>query len=165
VGQIGAWAYEDGIAGFQRSFAWYDITIDGDAGPETAKAVQVVVDNGGRLSEHFHMDEFRSRGNGMLRIDRAVISSCEATRTNLGGPLGILSGYRDKAHNAAIGGASKSQHIDGTAIDPDPYLPRPVIDVVGWAGVGVSRKVSPGKISHIDRRDVVGGRPAEFADN
>ncbi len=48
--------------------------------------------NGGRLSEHFHMDEFRSQGNGMLRIDRAVIRSCEATRTNLGGPLGILSG-------------------------------------------------------------------------
>lgn len=38
------------------------------------------------------MDEFRSQGNGMLRIDRAVIRSCEATRTNLGGPLGILSG-------------------------------------------------------------------------
>lgn len=165
VAQIEAWAYEDGVAGFQRSFAWYDIAIDGDAGPETAKAVQVVLDNGGRLSEHFHMDEFRSHGNGKLRIDRGVIHCCEAVRARLGRPLGILSGYRDAAHNAAIGGALDSQHVKGTAVDPAPYLPRSTIEGVGWAGVGVSHKVSPGDISHVDRRDLVGASPAEFADN
>lgn len=165
VGQIEAWAYEDGVAGFQRSFAWYDIAIDGAAGDETARAVKVVVDRGGRLSEHFHMDEFRSHGNGKLRIDRAVIRCCEATRERIGGPMGILSGYRDAAHNAAIGGAPDSQHVKGTAVDPQPYLSRAVIDGVGWSGIGVSHVISPGQISHIDRRDVLGGAPAEFADN
>jgi GH25 family lysozyme M1 (1,4-beta-N-acetylmuramidase) len=165
VGQINAWAYEDGVEGFQRSFAWYDLAVDGEAGAETAKAVQMVVDKGGNLSEHFHMDEFRSHGNGMLRIDRAVIRSCEATRAAMGAPLRILSGYRDEAHNAAIGGARDSQHVKGNAVDPDPYLDRSVIEGAGWAGVGISHQVSPFLVSHFDRRDVAGGAPAEFADN
>jgi len=163
--QIEAWAYEDGVAGFQRSFAWFDIAVDGQVGPETARAVQAVVDNGGKLSEHFHMDEFRSHGNGRLRIDRAVIRSCEATRAALGAPLGILSAYRDPAHNAAVGGADDSQHVKGTAVDPSPYLPRAALGSAGWTGIGVSARVSPGAISHMDRRDLVGAGPAEFSDN
>lgn len=33
------------------------------------------------------------------------------------GPLGILSGYRCKARNRAVGGAALSQHMNGTAAD------------------------------------------------
>jgi hypothetical protein len=104
TGQIESWGYEDGVRGFQESFAWDDIAVDGEAGPETARAVQKVVDAGGLLSPHFHMDEFRSHGNQRVRIRRETIRSCEATRSNLGGPLSILSGYRDHDHNIAIGG-------------------------------------------------------------
>lgn len=165
VGQIEAWGYEDGVRGFQESFAWHDIAVDGDAGQETARAVQKVVDAGGLLSPHFHMDEFRSHGNGRLRIHRETIRSCEATRANLGGPLNILSGYRDRDHNVAIGGASDSQHVKGTAVDPTPFLPRSAIEGAGWAGVGVSEVTAPGRISHMDRRDVLGTSPSEFGNN
>ena len=164
-GQIAAWDYEDGVTGFQQSFAWSDIGIDGDAGPETARAVQKVVDEGGRLSPHFHMDEFRSHGNGRIRIHRETIRSCELTREALGGPLAILSGYRDADHNQAIGGAPDSQHVKGTAVDPSPFLDRSVVEGAGRAGLGVSEVTAPGKISHMDRRDIFGTPSAKFGNN
>jgi hypothetical protein len=165
AGQIEAWGYEDGVRGFQQSFAWEDIAVDGDTGPETARAVQKVVDAGGLLSAHFHMDEFRSHGNGRLRIHRETIRSCERTREAIGGPLVVLSGYRDPEHNAAIGGAPGSQHVKGTAVDPSPYLDRSLVDGAGWAGIGISQVANPGKVAHMDRRDVLGGPAAEFDNN
>jgi hypothetical protein len=41
----------------------------------------------------------------------------EKLRTLLGGSLGVLSGYRCPARNRAVGGASDSQHMRGTAAD------------------------------------------------
>lgn len=162
AGQVAAWGYEDGVLGFQQSFAWQDIATDGIVGPETARAVQKVVDAGGLLAEHFHMNEFRSHGNQRLKVHRELVRSLEIIRGNLGGALGVLSGYRDPAHNAAVGGAPNSMHIQGLAVDPQPYLGRAVLDGSGIAGVGVSHT---GPISHVDRRDVIGQPAAEFADN
>ncbi|MEO0995795.1 MAG: D-Ala-D-Ala carboxypeptidase family metallohydrolase, partial [Pseudomonadota bacterium] len=36
-----------------------------------------------------------------------------------GRPIRILSGYRDPAHNRRIGGAPKSRHVVGDAVDID----------------------------------------------
>ncbi len=57
-------------------------------------------------------EEFRAiRG---LRLGMAY----EIFRQECGGkPLYVLSGYRTKEHNAAIGGASRSQHQHGNGID------------------------------------------------
>jgi uncharacterized protein YcbK (DUF882 family) len=41
----------------------------------------------------------------------------EQLRDELGHPLSVLSGYRCPAHNANVGGASQSQHMQGTAAD------------------------------------------------
>lgn len=55
------------------------------------------------------------------RRDRAVVLGMlfEAVRGLLGGlPLVILSGYRTEAYNSTLeGAASKSQHVQGRAID------------------------------------------------
>jgi uncharacterized protein YcbK (DUF882 family) len=45
----------------------------------------------------------------------------EAIRTACGDvPLTVLSGYRTAAHNRRIGGAQKSQHVQGRALDLRP---------------------------------------------
>lgn len=43
----------------------------------------------------------------------------EPIRNHFGSPIHISSGYRSKALNEAIGGASSSQHCTGEAIDID----------------------------------------------
>jgi hypothetical protein len=48
----------------------------------------------------------------------SLLTGIEATRADNGGtPLTVTSGYRNPAHNAAIGGAADSQHMLGTAVD------------------------------------------------
>jgi len=45
----------------------------------------------------------------------------ERVRAACGGhPLTVLSAYRSPAHNRAIGGAPKSQHVEGRAVDVRP---------------------------------------------
>lgn len=41
----------------------------------------------------------------------------DALRGILGHSIGINSGYRTPAHNKAVGGAPRSQHLDGNAFD------------------------------------------------
>jgi uncharacterized protein YcbK (DUF882 family) len=42
----------------------------------------------------------------------------DALREECGGkPLFVLSGYRTEEHNALVGGASRGQHPEGTAVD------------------------------------------------
>lgn len=48
---------------------------------------------------------------------RVLAVQLERMRKELGGTLNVLSGYRCPAYNAAIGGASKSQHMYGRAAD------------------------------------------------
>ena len=41
----------------------------------------------------------------------------EILRAAAGGPLAVLSAYRTPEHNAAVGGAPQSQHVEGRALD------------------------------------------------
>lgn len=57
------------------------------------------------------------------RATRAVVlaDAFEAVRAALGNqPIRILSGYRTPQHNRAIGGARRSQHLQGRALDLAP---------------------------------------------
>ena len=54
----------------------------------------------------------------------------EPTREIIG-PLHVTSGYRSPALNAAIGGAGKSQHMEGEAADIIPYKGT-LIDLFKW---------------------------------
>lgn len=133
VGAIEAWGFEDGVAGFQIAFAWWDLVVDGDAGPETARAVMHVEANGGALSPHFTIDEFRSKGNGRVKAHRTQLRRLEAAREQHG-PIVVVSGYRDPAHNERVGGAPNSQHKYGTATDLRIALR--LAEDVGFAGIG-----------------------------
>ena len=82
-----------------------------------------------KVSEHFQDHEFAQRaGHGCASalypadwIAPRLAPLCKALeriRSEFGGAvITILSGYRSPAYNAAIGGAPKSQHMEGRAAD------------------------------------------------
>lgn len=133
VGQIEAWGFVSGVLGFQRAFAHYDLAVDGDAGAETAKAVQLVVDNGEYLSTHFSIEEWKCKHCGRIKGERATFRSLETER-ELVGPIAIISGFRCDEHNAAIGGATLSQHRFGTAGDKNTKVWSS--EQAGFTGIG-----------------------------
>lgn len=72
---------------------------------------------------HFGVQEFACRcGCGAHDIDVALVERLEALRAVVGGPIHIASGVRCEAHNKAVGGAPKSEHVP-RAHDPGetPY--------------------------------------------
>jgi uncharacterized protein YcbK (DUF882 family) len=71
-----------------------------------------------KLSPNFDSAEFAcSCGCGYQTPDPDLIAGLQALRDSLGKPVVILSGCRCASHNAAIGGAAKSQHVLGKAAD------------------------------------------------
>ena len=73
---------------------------------------------GGQLSPHFHVDEFRCKDRRRTRVPPAALPALrrlcrqvlEPLRAKFG-PAVVLSGYRTRAHNRAVSGATQSQHI------------------------------------------------------
>ncbi len=71
---------------------------------------------------NFSLSEFQSRDattpNGLVGNIQEVMEQLEVLRAEFGGkPITIVSGYRSPAHNTAIGGATRSQHLCGRAAD------------------------------------------------
>lgn len=50
----------------------------------------------------------------------ALAEVFEAVRAAIGQPIVIGSAYRTQAHNARVGGAPRSQHLEGRALDLYP---------------------------------------------
>lgn len=53
-------------------------------------------------------------------ISETLLEKLDQVREQYGSPVIITSGYRCEAHNKAIGGATKSSHVDGLAVDVQP---------------------------------------------
>jgi uncharacterized protein YcbK (DUF882 family) len=75
-----------------------------------------------KLTKNFSIGEFNSKdGSQMPAVVRenieALAKNLQALRELFGAEISINSGYRSPAHNEAVGGASKSQHLKGTAAD------------------------------------------------
>lgn len=77
-----------------------------------------------QLTTNFHLSEFLCPGAEkvisapVIENLRKLANKLEEARKLLGNrPITITSGYRTPAHNKAVGGASKSQHLYGTAAD------------------------------------------------
>ena len=75
------------------------------------------------LSDHFALAEFASHDGAGFPEEALVnlvglANVLEKIRTHFGGkPVRVLSGYRSPAHNKAVGGAERSQHMLGKAAD------------------------------------------------
>ena len=98
-----------------------------------------------RLSTNFKSTEFDCHGNGCCsstKIDENLIKYLQKIRDHFGTSVNINSGYRCKAHNASIGGASKSNHMDGEAADIRVHGRTPIevaqyAESIGIKGIGV----------------------------
>jgi zinc D-Ala-D-Ala carboxypeptidase len=91
-----------------------NLTVDAVPGPKTWAALDAAHASR-RLSDHFSVAELRSKGDGTCWVHRDLLKGLEALRTHVGKPLGIVSGWRDVAHNRRVGGATSSQHTFGAA--------------------------------------------------
>lgn len=91
----------------------------------------------------FKPQELACKGSGALRVDRVSAHLLDELRRNLGRPVVVVSAYRTKRHNAAVGGASNSFHLRGMAFDLAYGSGRDGLDLVevglltGFKGVGV----------------------------
>lgn len=92
----------------------------------------------GDLSRHFSAAEFACHHCGQVKVSRHLVEHLERLRSARGGrPLRIVSGYRCPTHNRAVGGASRSQHMYGTAADiPAGYATTAQAEAAGFVGIG-----------------------------
>ena len=137
------------VTDFQRAFAFWNLRIDGKAGLGTKAAIAYSRARGGKCSAHFRFRDFRSKGNGWIKVNRQLVRGLERYRREAG-PVSIVSGYRDPLHNRSIGGASQSQHMYGNAADIPPRLSlERVRRMRVFTGIGIQPN---GLVSHVDVR-------------
>lgn len=112
----------------------------------------------GDLSAHFSRREFACHHCGAVEVAPALVEALERLRSAVRRPVYIISGYRCRQHNAAVGGASRSMHLYGKAADLSIALATvPQALAAGFTGVGHRR----GWAVHVDVR---AGRPITFLD-
>lgn len=83
-----------------------------------AKKYSKAKDGNKQLSTNFKVREFACKdGSDAILIDDELVKLLQKIRDHFGKPVVINSAYRNASYNAKIGGATKSQHINGTASD------------------------------------------------
>lgn len=75
-----------------------------------------------KLSPHFDSSEFACHcgcgfGNSVGDVNPQLLTVLEVLRIHFATPVQIVSGCRCRDHNAAVGGAEKSEHLHGLAAD------------------------------------------------
>lgn len=73
-----------------------------------------------RSSQNFSFSELRAAAYSWAMITQGLLNRLEAARASVGGPMLIVSGYRNPAHNDSVGGVSNSRHQYGDAADVNP---------------------------------------------
>lgn len=98
-----------------------------------------------QLSKNFTSLEFDCHGNGCCsstKVDSKLVDYLQQIRNYFGKAVSINSGYRCPKHNANVGGASRSNHMDGEAADirvegKTPIEIARVAEKLGILGIGV----------------------------
>lgn len=90
---------------------------------------------------NFSPAEIACRGTGQLKLHPEAMDKLQSLRDRLGKPLIIRSAYRSPEHNRAVGGATRSKHMEGTAFDValrnhDPVAFEAAAREVGFLGFG-----------------------------
>lgn len=145
---LGTWLSKDGVNGPTTSAALARSEAARKAGKSTASA-------------HFSFREFRCTCGGgyagcrVILVRRELLHGLETYRARTGHPVAIASGYRCPSRNRAVGGASSSQHMYGTAADVGYALSATTVKGLHvFSGIG--RSGSSGLVRHVDRRDLSG---------
>ena len=117
-----------------------------------------------KLSNNFKSTEFDCKGKGCCsetKIDEKLVEYCQKIRDYFGKPLIIDSGYRCSKHNKAVGGVSKSLHMQGKAADIKVKNVAPAevakyAESIGVLGIGLYETDKDGYFVHIDTRTTKG---------
>lgn len=84
----------------------------------SVKTYSLKKDGNKKLSDNFAVSEFKCKdGSDQILIDTDLVDILQKVRSHFGKPVTINSAYRNATYNKKIGGASKSQHVYGTAAD------------------------------------------------
>ncbi|PQO23989.1 peptidase M15 [Rhodobacteraceae bacterium WD3A24] len=91
--------------------------------------------------QDFSPAEIACCGTGKLLVHEEALDTLQALRDRLGKPLIVTSGYRSPEHNRAVGGATRSKHMEGTAFDismtnQEPHTFEREARAVGFKGFG-----------------------------
>lgn len=86
--------------------------------PDEVETYSLAADGDTYLNKNFRVREFRCRdGTDKILISKRLVELLQIIRDHFGAAVTINSGYRTASHNAAVGGATKSQHLYGRAAD------------------------------------------------
>ena len=84
----------------------------------TVKVYSKAKDGNKKLSTNFSVKEFAcSDGSDPIFIAPELVTVLQKIRTHFGKAVTINSAFRTAKHNKAVGGATYSQHLYGTAAD------------------------------------------------
>ena len=82
------------------------------------KTYSVKKDGSTYLSKNFKVSEFKCNdGSDTVLISDKLVGLLQKIRDHFGAAVTINSAYRTESYNKKIGGATKSQHVNGTAAD------------------------------------------------
>ena len=129
-------------------------------GVERPMGIQIYYKNQDvQLSENFYSHEFQCKCGkcSTIKIDDNLVEILQDIRDHCDSPVHINSAYRCSAHNAAVGGASKSRHTTGEAADivVEGQTPRDVAkyaETRGVKGIGLYETSADGYFVHVDTR-------------
>ena len=108
--------------------------------------------------KYFNLKEFSCKHCGQLPpqgMNKVLLEKLDLLRDRIGAPIIVTSGYRCPEHNAAVGGVSNSQHVQGNAADIvcNAVSVDELADVAAAIGFdGIGRYYSDGFV-HVDCRD------------
>lgn len=106
-----------------------------------------------KLSDNFKVKEFKCKdGSDKILIDHYLVYFLQLIRNHFGKAVNINSGYRTVSYNKKVGGASKSQHLQGAAADihingVTPLQIAQYAEAINMQGIGLYQS-----FCHVDTR-------------
>lgn len=143
--------FQRGLLSVKTKLGWQRrrLRVTGRPGWRTRRALERAVAQNGACSQHFRFAEFKSHGNGWIKLNRQLVNGLEAYRQLVRHGITIVSGYRDPAYNASIGGATQSQHMSGNAADIAPEVSTARVRALRKFN-GIGFQGTSGLVRHVD---------------